>query len=194
MWTVTYYLSVIINSTISITLNEIGDRSFRGVDCLIVTEICDSRWCASSRSRLSANGRTVSIINECCIKVSETTCAVVMYDESIVYQNIRRNSPSVQFLLDPTPRNLIIFLPNLGVPIFTYWSGRIKGNSLSVSISAVNSQSPILTPLPRFVCNNRHTLRISLGFTQIFALRCNVSVLLTFKTCGTFAFRWTVRT
>ena len=42
--------------TTSILVIEIGDQSFRGVDCLIVTRIYDSRWRVISWSCLSANG------------------------------------------------------------------------------------------------------------------------------------------
>ena len=47
VWIVTCYLSVIINSTTSIILIEIEDRSFRGVDSMIETGIYDSLWRAS---------------------------------------------------------------------------------------------------------------------------------------------------
>ena len=61
LWFVTCYISVIFNLTTSIILIEIGDRSFRGVDYLIVTGIYDSRWRASLRSRLSVSGRKFTI-------------------------------------------------------------------------------------------------------------------------------------
>ena len=60
LWFVTGYISIIFNLTILIIPKEIRDRSFRGVDYLIVTGIYDSRWRASSRSRLSASGRKFS--------------------------------------------------------------------------------------------------------------------------------------
>ena len=55
MYIETCYSSVIISSTTSINLNEMGDRSFRGVDDLIVTGIYDSRWRDLQRMRLPVN-------------------------------------------------------------------------------------------------------------------------------------------
>ena len=89
MYIETCYSSVIISSTTSINLNEMGDRSFRGVDDLIVTGIYDSRWRDLQRTRLSVNGSTLLLPPSLAISVSSFSAVFRLFGNILFFEQSR---------------------------------------------------------------------------------------------------------